>query len=1043
LGFIAGLLLFAVPGVAAEVEIRISVPTSLSNEIFVGLFQSESDWRSPVREAVIDTPQAPLVWEVPPWTYKVACAAAGFGARFVSSFEARTDERVEVTCHLLPSATWRGRVVDEMGEPVAGARIGAIEHFLPSHPFQLPDTGEELVRQGRMAVADEDGKYALSGPQGRKLAVLAMASGRAIGYLPGVLFDDSTGHEVALGPGGDVELSVPERALVEGGFASLYPLRAELPAGMSAELFARLHERGPVRGGETLYWQALPVGEYSVVGKAAARTSLEWGRFQVKPGEHQRQVLDVEASTGPRPSTMFLWSDRGSGDVACRGARGELVLPRLETVASPDGQLLRLEVDDRRELHCRLVQGTDRVTHSFSLPRVDTSPGRPHRLDWSQAVEVGGDLEVPVGIPAPRLGWVEARRCEGLEEPGRAESIGWYPAKIERGRWSASIPAGACLDLDFVVSPFAVVSWAGVNASAGEVLTLPARTLEIAASILLRTVDEEGMALAGVEVQVFPEQHWLEVARQGLTPDDRVEPMVSGVSDKDGWLRLDALRVAEPLFLRLIPASPRVVRFHDPQSFPPGRETQLGDLVLERGARLEIAALEETRDLLVSAEAGVSCGWLYGATITARQLESGGFVVEGLPAGLWTVTARHHGLQRREAAGMPRTVSLSPGEIRGIELEPLDRQILGRVTDAGQGIVADLVFKPRDRRRDSLFAESDEDGRFELRVGATPGLYDAWVTSRDEDVSRLGEAVVVPGLALDPGETVEVALPEGEISGVVTDSSGRPLSGANVSLFGEFADDGEQIGFAERRSESSVDGSFSFGGLAEGIWQISAVAADGKGGGRSLSVVVRLGSDEFLPDVRIVLEETTPFHGRVVDSRGLGVSGVTGFVSGETWRAPVRGDEDGAFSVDLPASGVGWQLDFVLQAPGHGTGTFSGVRPSTTGMMTLELRGEGGRLEVVVELTEEGLASPPPISVLLVSQEGVRLRATLAEGARWSFEPRADGGAFGRLVVPSLAPGLWSVELHSGIVGREPRSLGQVQILEGQTQTLEIPPDLL
>lgn len=717
---------------------------------------------------------------------------------------------------------------------------------------------------------------------------------------------------------------------------------------------------------------------------------------------------------------------------------------RLDVFCLQDRQGESPRVQLREGASCIFIRhlegGGVETTRSVAARRVNGAPSsRVHEVQWLAAGAVAGALDLPGGSrPSPRS-WIEASGC------ATDQIIGRYPATLEGGTWNALLPAGACLDLQLMAPRFVPVVWSGVRVEAGGEVELPVRVLRLAASLLLRTVGDEGEAVPGVRVELFPGQAWREVVQEGLRPSGELEPIARGRTDEDGWLRFEGLPPDVPLFARFVPSESFSPLVWEPDELPRGVETFAGDVVLERAARLDVAPIagrsSEMEHLRVRAEAGASCGWLQGATVTARAEDDGSFTFGALSPGLWTVTAADRKAGAWIPVAEPESVSLAPGDRRTVELDLLDYRLEGRVVDGARGIAADLVFRSRNPRAPRLATTSDDEGEFTLHTGSTPGVYDVLVAWGDRDSRR---TVTVPGLTLeDTDEPVVVQLPEGEIRGVVLDGDGRPVPGARVSLDGELTEEGERPAIAMDFAKAAADGSFVFDHLAPGVWQVAAtVGGEGERRRRSTPVVLFLVEDEMADGVQLRLEEPTIVEGHILSSDGRPVPGAVGFLQTDRGFASVKGDDDGRFEVTLGTKQTGGAVDLVLEAPGFAA-TASRVWWTAGEPVIVELQRDGGTLEVILALAAAHLAAPPPISVLLVSEGGVSHRPNLLPSSHWRTDPQADGGVIGRLVVPRLATGNWRVELQYRVSGVPPLSLGTVEILPGQTATVEIPPQAL
>ena len=191
------------------------------------------------------------------------------------------------------------------------------------------------------------------------------------------------------------------------------------------------------------------------------------------------------------------------------------------------------------------------------------------------------------------------------------------------------------------------------------------------------------------------------------------------------------------------------------------------DLVLLAEAAIEVRVTgEPLSDLNVGAHQG------YEDYRTATQNPGGAYRIDGLGPGDWTVTAQDFGGRRAE-----RTVTLTPGEEAAVELSFEEGlHLTGGVTVAGQppggGNIALLSSSLYPR-----WTDLDLHGRFEL-PDVQPGVYSL--------------AIRVPGATGENTGTIyqrQVELQEDEVlrldlelpavlTGLVTDSVGRPLAGA-------------------------------------------------------------------------------------------------------------------------------------------------------------------------------------------------------------------------------------------------------------------------
>lgn len=266
---------------------------------------------------------------------------------------------------------------------------------------------------------------------------------------------------------------------------------------------------------------------------------------------------------------------------------------------------------------------------------------------------------------------------------------------------------------------------------------------------------------------------------------------------------------------------------------------------------------------------------LTGQTLTLTRIvtsDSGGrFEIAALPAGRYTLVAVKSGFvtlqfgQRRPfEPGTP--VELSDGQTRDLEF-PLPRGsvIAGRITDDSGEPVAHAVVSAaryvyaRGGRRQiestDVQDSTDDLGQFRL-FGLMPGDYvvnAALASPARRDASNAnGETTegyaptYYPGVA-SPADATALKVGLGQevsayfslmaarlatISGVVTDSEGRPASGARVSI-GPAGDGDSSAGGTQARA----DGSFSLGGVPPGD-RVLRVRLDAHGASRETEMAM-------------------------------------------------------------------------------------------------------------------------------------------------------------------------------------------------------------
>lgn len=346
-------------------------------------------------------------------------------------------------------------------------------------------------------------------------------------------------------------------------------------------------------------------------------------------------------------------------------------------------------------------------------------------------------------------------------------------------------------------------------------------------------------------------------------------------------------------------------------------------------------------------------------SIRATTDAAGVFDVSGLPAGVYTIVATKAGFvslqfgQRRPfEPGMP--IELAAGEARELEFAlPRGSVITGRITDdTGDPVPHAVVTASRyvygaGGRRHLEAADGDDttDDRGQFRIfGLMPGEYvvsasqppSARARARTEGYARTyypgvpgsaDAAAVVVGLGQETSANFGlVAARLSTVSGVVTDSLGRPASDATVLLSASEADD-EPVVSAQTRQ----DGSFVLAGVPPGNLQLTVRRdAGGTGVAEMARVVVPVPAGTDVTGLAVstgrgaTVEGTLMFRATsATERRGLSVSlrsldgqGVN-LIAGNTAVVDANGrfrldGVFGAFTLELDGTGASnWTIESV------------------------------------------------------------------------------------------------------------------------------------
>ena len=666
-----------------------------------------------------------------------------------------------------------------------------------------------------------------------------------------------------------------------------------------------------------------------------------------------------------------------------------------------------------------------------------------------EAGVVSGDLTLPAGKPGT-WGNVAARHCDTLTELGSA--IGEYPLFLqEEGGWTAQLPA-RCLDLTFLVNPFAGISRMGVHPSQHPPVDLGELRFEHGGAVLLRAVDgSTGEGVGGVEISAFRSDR-ISLLTQGLGGDPAAPSPFSARSREDGWGRLAGLPAGE-YFLRLLPPggrhSPRV---EGPIRIAKGAELLLAGLELHRPAALQVGL--DRAELDASVEHVHLLGlWDPGCNLPAvTALEASVDVKKparfsALAPGRWQLSARGHTDTGARLELGRWELELAPGEERALHLELAGRIFHGRLLRGERPVEADLHFRPDPPDGGPVArARSDTDGGFEVGLPG-PGLYTPLVFLKGMD---LGPRSLSPVRFEAPEEEVSVHLPETALRGRVVDPEGRGLEAvvtAEIEISNAPASDSPP-GPWSLVTASGPEGFFQLDALPAGTWALRATTLENLGTGiqrRSRPHTIQVLEDEVREGLRLVVERGRRAGGRVLRADGLPLAGArlrieyprpeaTAFAASHAVSADSRGGFEVELSPDAPQEGT-----LVIDAPGRMRGT-------------RRIRLAEDQEIVVPSEPGDVLLHPPPSGWGSGGIAGLVL--VFEDGSAWALAQAAsalDGSADPPLRIQAMHPGLWKLfrppgEIEAsdtrgilGASGLESPAWTGFEVLPGSSLEIELP----
>jgi len=738
-----------------------------------------------------------------------------------------------------------GRVVDEAGEPLSGARV-EIRPVVSSYEEGIREVeGKGEPAPAAMAVSGADGRFALAAPTAGMWAVIVRADGRVPLRRVSPLLEAVT---------------LPDAAPVrDAGFrVRVVDAQGRPLAGARVRAAAAVPQSDDPRS----FWEPLPRSAVTGAdGEAllvrAARESLTvWAAAKGHAAVEAPETLDAAVTVrlrgmAPRQVEIREAGGEGSGAIGAigaivRDARSGLVLGRLApgatalSLADGAGSFVRIETPDGRRV--TLPAGGK----SIVLPAPAVRSGHIAGLFGAQRRPLGGAWIWPHAEPALAVrsdaGGAYRLEGSGLDDGLEAAAAGFLPDRIEKilsgprelpsfGLAPASSLAGTVVDeaghpvagalirlssLDPAFSPFcaegrAWTSAAGtfrVSGFGGDaVCRAVIRHPDFAP--LAATVDGLPKALSGMRIVLHPgaaatgllvDEHGKPATVHGAVEVELVHESDDEILDRtavdaDGRFRLSHLPAgAARLVIWRAGARP----FVRPGAQIPVKGTaDLGRLLLPAGETLTVRVTDPDGKPLAGAEVWITDGDRNEpALITGAD---GEVAFGGLPP------QQDISIEICRQGSMPedRWIDSLPAERLDVALAPAVT-FSGTVLDADGVPVADaLVVTHRNGTpvtSDGVYLlrnwkhcpheypqSTDREGRFSIGP-----LEPGWYAVDAEQGARVRvhlKAVEVPA---EGRSDFAISLPRGTpfaITGRVTDSTGAPVAGAQVSTYALFGSD--------------------------------------------------------------------------------------------------------------------------------------------------------------------------------------------------------------------------------------------------------------
>jgi uncharacterized GH25 family protein len=878
-----------------------------------------------------------------------------------------------VTFKLLPRLAAGGIVVDEAGQPVAGARLKA-----------SPKAG---TRFQRSPAAWSSGGFARSAASGRfRLAGLAAGVAYELraereGFAPSRVElparqagAPAPDLRVVLHPGRTAFGLVIDgrRRPVAGAEVSLRPT---LPADLLARAWElRNPERIPATTGASGRFEMknLPAGTFDLTVRArgfapitvpalaipADKGTTDLGTVQLAPGGSIRglvvdpqgePIADAEVQTAGADRDGLLFRGGRPGDVGAAGA-----------VTAADGSFTLEDLAPGVALDVI-------VTHPGygpgGAPGVAVPSEAPIRIVLQPVSRVSGHVLGPDGKPV-------AGASVALNESPRRLGGAFFQAPSRHLHEGVTDDEGAFVFADVAPGPFQMSASApghqraelrGLEVKPGQDLSGIAIQLPAGATVEGRVTSTEGKPLADAQVVVA------DAAVNGIAGFSPFR----GETDDDGQYRIEGISPGPHTLAATAEGYRRAVR--DVEAAVEPRKV---DFQLDRGLEISGRVVDDGGNPVP--DAGVSLFGTGKRSQDAATEADGTFRLSGVEDGDYVLEA----LKRGYSSGPVRKLTVAGAPVSGIELKltPSEGTITGRLTG--------LEFSQLARVRVWVSAAFnlgtvDVEGSYRISHLA-PGHWRVQATVPDTPLHAEGEVTLEPDAA---EARLDLNFGGGHtLTGVVL-RNGEPLAGAALIL----TRPGQAL-----RTSADLQGAFRFEGLEDGSYELNA----GTGGGAWHKETVEITEDQT---VRVELR-TASLSGRVVDATDSSpVSGARIFVKGP------EGSSRSPFSSDATTDARGV---FRLAEIEAGAWTVQAAKEGyATGQRSIEVGDSPpGDVEIRLDPTEGVTVE----ALLPTGQPPERIRVAALDGGGATVSTGTYlTGENGRARVPNVPPGSWLLLIES------------------------------
>jgi protocatechuate 3,4-dioxygenase beta subunit len=476
------------------------------------------------------------------------------------------------------------------------------------------------------------------------------------------------------------------------------------------------------------------------------------------------------------------------------------------------------------------------------------------------------------------------------------------------------------------------------------------------AAIEGRVLSPEGKPVSRAIVAVLQES----ANRFVFTPQSR-----AAAPDGDGRYRIDGVPPGQHTVEARAEGYRRAVR-----NVEVVRTTPV-DFALERGLEVSGRVMDGAGTAIPGAQVMLVSGGDVFHALGALSEADGSFHISGLQDGTYQLMAEKDGYAP-DFKGQPVTLA-------GVPVSGLEVRLSGGGTVTGR--LTGLEFSQLSRVR--VWANSaahlgqvDPEGVYRI-PNLPPGSWTVSATVPDTPLHAQGEVTLEPGAA---EARLDLQLGGGHtLSGVVL-SNGQPLAGAALSL--------ERAGAERQTAATGHEGSFRFGGLEDGVYDLAVSTPKGA----LHQEKVELAGDR---EIRVELR-TASLSGRVIDGADS---------------SPVPGARIALASKDGSQSPFGESLTdgrgiFHVLEVGDGAWTVKATREGYA-PAEREVRVDGSPLEDL-EIRLEPTEGVTVEALMAAGQPPERIRvAALDAGGRVVASGTYPTGENGRTRISNVPPGSW------------------------------------